>query len=54
MFLMALLAAGFGFSGMLFETAGFAQLLTYVLLGLALVSLLFSLFEEPAQETLKS
>jgi Small integral membrane protein len=42
---LGLLAAIFGFTGLLKETAGLAQNLCYIFGGLALLSLLFCMFE---------
>jgi uncharacterized membrane protein YtjA (UPF0391 family) len=45
---IALIAAIFGFTGILHWTAGIAQSVFYVCLAVCILSLLFSLFEEPA------
>lgn len=45
---IALIAALFGFTGLLRWTAGIAQSVFFVFFGLCVLSLLFSLFEEPA------
>lgn len=46
--IVALIAAIFGFTGILRSTAGIAQSVFFVCLGFCVLSLLFSLFEEPA------
>ena len=45
---VALIAAIFGFTGILQWTAGIAQSVFFVCFALCVLSLLFSLFEEPA------
>jgi uncharacterized membrane protein YtjA (UPF0391 family) len=45
---IALIAAIFGFTGLLHWTAGIARSVFFVFLGLSILSLLFSLFEEPS------
>ena len=47
-FLVALVLAAFGFTGALKATGGYAQLLCFIFIGSSVLSLLFSLFEEPA------
>ena len=51
---IALTAALFGFTGILKVTAGFAQSVCLIFAGLTVLSLLFSLFEEPAQPLARS
>ena len=46
--IIALIAAIFGFTGILRFTAPIAQSVCFVCAGFAVLSLLFSLFEEPA------
>jgi uncharacterized membrane protein YtjA (UPF0391 family) len=45
---IALIAAMFGFTGLLYWTAFIAQSVFYVCVGVSILSLLFSLFEEPS------
>ena len=45
---IALLAAIFGFTGILRTTAGIAQSVFFVCFGFCILSLLFSLFEAPS------
>lgn len=45
---IALIAAIFGFTGILHWTAAIAQAVFFVCFGMSMLSLLFSLFEEPA------
>lgn len=45
---VALIAAFFGFTGILHWTASIAQSVFYVCMGFGVLSLLFSLFEEPS------
>ena len=45
--LMALIAGAWGFSGNFHVTGPFARMLCPIFIGLAVVSVLFSLFEEP-------
>ncbi len=45
---IALIAAIFGFTGILHWTAGIAQSVFFVCVGVCVLSLLFSLFEEPS------
>ncbi|HZR17041.1 MAG TPA: DUF1328 domain-containing protein [Verrucomicrobiae bacterium] len=45
---VALIAAIFGFTGVLHWTAPIAQSVFFVCIAVAVLSLLFSLFEEPA------
>jgi uncharacterized membrane protein YtjA (UPF0391 family) len=47
---IAMIAAIFGFTGILHWTAGIAQSVFYVCFGLCVLSLLFSLFEAPSEE----
>lgn len=47
--IIAFIAAIFGFTGLLRSTAGIAQSVCVLCLGIAVLSLLFSLFEEPAE-----
>jgi len=47
-FVIAVIAAIFGFTGILHWTAIIAQSVFFVCLGFIILSLLFSLFEEPA------
>ncbi len=46
--LVALIAALFGFTGILHWTAGIAQSVFFVCIAFGLLSLLLSLFEEPS------
>ncbi len=46
---IALIAAMFGFTGLLHNTEGIAQSVFFVCFGMSVLSLLFSLFEEPAR-----
>ena len=46
--LVAVIAAFFGFTGILHWTAAIAQTVFFVCIGFGILSLLFSLFEEPS------